>query len=671
MTSFAPPLFILFGAISIAIGMYVLFQQPQRQSNRAFFLFSFGIALWIGGFGLFIITHAQAFTHVLNFGGLLLVIGVTWFALAFPQPTRLALHPLVFWSPLVLGGSALLLTDSLIAQVSFSERGTMTVTHGAGIIAWSLLLLSYVAISIYILVRRFMHADRTDRVRLWLVYTGIIVFVLSSIIFDAILPALFGITSLNYLGPLASLFFLVSAAYAIVRHEFLDIRLVIQRSLIYSLSFFLLTTLYVTALLFLQYIFQIKTNIAAPLSAGIVLFLGVYSLPYLEMYFRKVTDRWFFKDGYDYFSVLEELSDILNKNLSLRPLVMQSLTVLNHSFKPTYAYFLRSGQVECFSHDNCTCTTISEHRHTDEVQISIQSHSIPIGSYVLGPRRSGDPYTREDLLLLRAFGNNATVAFEKAELHQKLREYTNTLEEKVEERTLHLQKLQAHQREFFDDVSHALQTPLTVLKSGLELLRNPEARLSNTCAAMDRSIDDVSRLIHSILHLARIDTHVPINTGTGFNLSELVERLVEYVEVIATNEGISLSSSIQPDLYIYGHAAQIEEAITNVVSNAVKYTSGRERKEIQLLVEAREDEIHITIKDTGIGMSASELEHIFDRFYRAPANMKHHKGFGIGLAITKRIIDGHAGTIRFESNPDSGSTVLITIPSATQKTDHS
>jgi signal transduction histidine kinase len=133
-------------------------------------------------------------------------------------------------------------------------------------------------------------------------------------------------------------------------------------------------------------------------------------------------------------------------------------------------------------------------------------------------------------------------------------------------------------------------------------------------------------------------------------------------------EEVRLSLFVSPDCLASGSRAQLEEAITNILSNAIKYTSGCARKEVEIRLSRGEVLHELQVNDTGIGMSKEQTQHIFDRYYRASLTATQ-KGHGLGMAITKRIIDQHHGTIAVESQPGAGSRVLIFIPAASRADD--
>jgi signal transduction histidine kinase len=295
------------------------------------------------------------------------------------------------------------------------------------------------------------------------------------------------------------------------------------------------------------------------------------------------------------------------------------------------------------------------------VQVKADGHAL--GEYILGPKRSGDPYTEEDCTLLRTFASQAMVAFQKAELYQELRNQNETLEETVEERTRDVRKMVAQKSEEYDDISHALLTPLTVLKSAVELLKSGRAAPDTTVYVnMERSVDDLSNRARSLINLSRIGPAYAESTVELFDISACLSRIVEYVGTIAHEQDILLTKDIQTSLMVRGNQKQIEEVITNLLSNALRYTKESAVSSIHITLMKSGGTIILTVKDTGIGIAPDELKHLYDRFYRAENTRENTSGFGLGLAITKRIVNSHNGTIGIESALGIGTTITVRLP---------
>ncbi len=213
------------------------------------------------------------------------------------------------------------------------------------------------------------------------------------------------------------------------------------------------------------------------------------------------------------------------------------------------------------------------------------------------------------------------------------------------------------------DISHGLQTPLTIMKGELGLLKK-QGYDNKKIESIDRSIDRISTFIYQLLALAHLDTSEKSLRTEKLNLSELVHNLSEDLSVIAHKNNILLTcTTTSPKIVVIGRKDKLEDLVTNIVGNAIKYMSPDSQKIIQVEVRQTASDAILTIRDTGIGIEKHDLPHIFNRFYRAEdSDLNEAKGAGLGLAICKKIVDIHNGTIHAESLPGKGSAFIITIP---------
>lgn len=655
-----PYIYISICTVAFLEAIYILIHRPSSASNQAFFVFASGTGIWIGGMGALLLTHSFVFVDILNTGGLLAVIGITWFSYSFPEQKPYPASPLLFWAPLFLGGAYLICSRQIIARVFFLPEGTMAVTQGIGMPAWAFLLSAYVLIAMARFYRSFRMSTKDDAARIFLIYIGICVFLSCSIMFDVLLPGFFSFTSLNSVGPISAIVFLCAIAYSLIAKTFLDIQLAIQRGLIFTFCFAFIACVYALFLVLIDSLFVQEAHFAYFIVASLTILVGIYTFPRIETYFRNVSDPLFFKKDYSYFSTLDELTRILNENLDLRSLVVQSLQVLEKTFRPTYAFFIQINTIQCYSHEACTCKRPLDSQ--SDVQVPIRSGQELVGTFLIGARKSGDRYTREDEALLRTFERAASIAFEKAQLYEQLQNYTEGLETEIENKSAHLERLH-HQQEFFNDISHALQTPLTVLSGNLEQLSG-KSGIEELYENLYKAYSDISRLVQSILRIAGIENQ-QLNDTIRFDLSELLGQIVQYVRIIADMEEVELSLHSNSNCFVTGSRTQLEEAIANILSNAIKYTSGCVRRKVEVRL-SRGDVLHkLQVTDTGVGMTMEQSQHIFDRYYRARTSKQ--RGHGLGMAITKRIIDQHRGTIAIESQPGVGTRVLMFIPAVTQE----
>jgi signal transduction histidine kinase len=218
--------------------------------------------------------------------------------------------------------------------------------------------------------------------------------------------------------------------------------------------------------------------------------------------------------------------------------------------------------------------------------IPIISRARNLGSIVIGGKLSGEGYVRKDIDLVENFSTQFATAYEKAALYAKVAAYSEHLEQKVEERTLEVERLREEERQTMHDISHGLQTPLTILKNEIESLRQGSPGIPEL-AAVERSIDVTSKFVNDLLKLSRLELNqdAPLER---LDLSELLLDLVEYIEIVAAEQNISIRSSIEDRCEVRGSGEDLREAFTNVISNAVKYMGkeGAEMRTIEITATA-------------------------------------------------------------------------------------
>lgn len=217
------------------------------------------------------------------------------------------------------------------------------------------------------------------------------------------------------------------------------------------------------------------------------------------------------------------------------------------------------------------------------------------------------------------------------------------------------------ERQFIGDIAHELKTPLATQRSNIEVIRSKDRDKKEYINALDETLIDNKRMsgtLENILNLAwseaDVTTHFEI-----FNLSELLEEIRDLATKMASSKKIQIMGEATPNIKIHGKRDKLFHAIVNIVDNAVKYT--HEKGTVFITLHKTLHKVHLQIKDTGCGISKSDLPHIFERFYRGSKNDKT-SGSGLGLAIAQAIISSHHGKIDIESKVGHGTTVSISFP---------
>ncbi len=526
---------------------------------------------------------------------------------------------------------------------------------------------------------------------------GFIVLFVGCGAFSVVLP-LVGELRFYTLGTTFSLVFIVLSSYAIFRHQLLDIRIVIQRGVIYTLLISTVVLVYVAALGILQSFFHTLEDELYAISSIATSLFGIFTVPPLERFFRKKTDRYFFKDHYDFAQTIHDLSKILNNNMDARHLIEQSLRFLEARLHIQSIYFFTPKLRTRFNRQEMRFQAIGQNvsqalldevgklravitipdllrqltkqgapELTFELRSLLAEYQIALylplvvdddvtGILAVSQKLSGDPYTVTDLRLLNTYAYQAAVALQKASLYEQVRDYTLNLEEKVKQQTAEVRHLQEQQGRSMLDVAHGLLTPITVLKSEVEALRRA-APDSHAFDGFDRSIDRVTVFIRSLLRLAKLETTVQ-EQPTLIDMSGLMLGLVEYFYVIAEQSQIRVLAQIEPSIFLLGQRTELEELVTNLVSNSMKCIANQ--REIAIRLKRDAETIRLEIEDSGIGIRPEDVACVFERFRQInDPRLPAQTGNGLGLAISKKIVERHGGEIDITS--DYGKRTVVTV----------
>jgi signal transduction histidine kinase len=249
----------------------------------------------------------------------------------------------------------------------------------------------------------------------------------------------------------------------------------------------------------------------------------------------------------------------------------------------------------------------------------------------------------------------------------------NTMADRVQESVEIIRHDRDRSRDFLADVSHELRTPIAALRTFNELLRerageDPTAR-KEFLEASGVQLERLDWLAQNLLDLSKLDSGLVLLDLRPDDIRSTVEQAVEQAEAAARRRGIDLTVQLpEHPLRIRHDPVRVGQVVANLVGNAVKFTSRGGR--IAVDVEPAPEGVKIVVTDTGVGIDASELPHIFERFYRGTrANEARGSGSGLGLAIVKSIVEMHGGTVSVESRLNTGSTFTVVLPRDPRRAD--
>ncbi len=248
---------------------------------------------------------------------------------------------------------------------------------------------------------------------------------------------------------------------------------------------------------------------------------------------------------------------------------------------------------------------------------------------------------------------------------------TETLANRVAQRTAELQQANAQlqvldqlKSKFVSDVSHELRTPVTNLGMHVYLLEHasPEKR-DYYIGALREQVTRLTSLVENILQISRLEIGKAKITFTPLNLNNIARQVIDAHRPRADLKGIQLT--LIPDDRVpafLGDYNQMSQVLTNLVANAVNYTSTGEVT-VTLIADLEASEIILRVQDTGMGILPEDIPHLFERFYRGVlAGQSNLPGTGLGLSIVKEIVDLYDGKIDVESEPGKGTTFIVHLP---------
>jgi heavy metal sensor kinase len=223
-------------------------------------------------------------------------------------------------------------------------------------------------------------------------------------------------------------------------------------------------------------------------------------------------------------------------------------------------------------------------------------------------------------------------------------------------------------RRFSTDVSHELRTPLTSIRGQLEVALFTAKTKEQYRDAIVNALQDVDRLssiVRALLLLSQSEAGHLVLKFLRLNLSETVREIVDQFQIPAEDAGVTLDAELPGEVWVDADRVQMERLVANLLSNGVKYTprGGKIRVTLRALAGEQGDTVEMCFSDTGQGIPAESLPHIFERFYKVPGG-DPEKGLGLGLSFVAWIVRAHHGKIEVESELGAGTRFRVLLPAS-------
>jgi signal transduction histidine kinase len=228
-------------------------------------------------------------------------------------------------------------------------------------------------------------------------------------------------------------------------------------------------------------------------------------------------------------------------------------------------------------------------------------------------------------------------------------------------------------RRFTADASHELKTPLAVLRADVERAMHVPQGSNEQLVALEEALQETTRmatLVESLLTLARADEGRFDLHRERVELLPLARDVFETAVILGEDAALKVTMPVAQDATVDGDPTRLRQLLLNLITNAIKYTP--RGGEVELSLVRSDHEVTFSVRDTGIGIAAADLPHIFERFYRADrvrSRTDERGGFGLGLSISQWIAQAHGGSLTVQSRLHRGSTFTVTLPLASDEPD--
>lgn len=721
--SLTMPVVLLFiAAVSlIALVTVVIMAQHRERLHYFFALFMVASAVWALGLASFLLVRNSELAYlsavvyyiaaaVIVYALLLLVISIP--ARRQDEENKIVINRSAFFLaiPILVMIIFAILPNGLIKVVNIGAQNTATLQMTTYSI-YTFVFLTYSTVSSFLMFYKLRRANDPKYRRQLLYIAGSSLFGIGfGSFFDLILPLL-GNYYLIWVGPLCGIPVVVTMFYSILRHGLFDIRRVVIRTVTYILSIITLAGIYYLIVFAISELFvkqsgSFEQNI---ISAGIAIILAFAFQP-IKRFFDKLTNRVFYRDNYDSDKFFSELNRILTLTTDLRGLLLRSANEISITLKTEQAFFvvrredeshISSGtdhhstlpkldikKIDEYTKQNNGKTIIRGLLLTDKIGDEMKrlmiSHRIElilplllsdkiIGYLCLGDQKSSK-FTLRDVNILEMASDELTIAIQNALAVQEIREFNETLKQRIANATVELRasnrmlrQLDKAKDEFVGMASHQLRTPLTSVKGYISMVIDGDAgKITDSQKQLldeaFKSSERMVNLINDFLNVSRIQTGKFMLEKSPVDLSKLVEQEIDSLQSNATAYNLKFIYNQPKDFpMIDMDESKIRQVVMNFIDNSIYYSHENATVAIKLLVES--GEAVFKVEDSGIGVPVSERSQLFTKFYRASnARIKRPDGTGVGLYLAKKIIDAHDGKIISSFNKGSGSTFGFRLP---------
>jgi len=610
--------------------------------------------------------------------------------------------------------------DLLLKEAIIEEGGNVMLLFKPGHIVYAIIFSLYFLVTLVVLFIKLLKSSGIVQKQVILIFSGLLISGILGMIYNLILPLL-GNYKLVWVGPQFTVIFLALIFLGIVKYQLFNIRLLLGKvsftfttSIIMFLGFIFFT--FLNGILF-KNLFSLEYLVFGLFCA--ILFVSFYE-KYRGFILYKIQSK-IISPGFDAISVLKDYNTKMGKMSTRNDVLSQFANTIKTTLYPKYiSVITRDGQeiinkqyVEYRDIDYkmifetvekevdlknrkhlalATLVGILQNENSSAV-LSLQSFVKELESNdlilllpivyegellaicVLGKGySSSSTYIEEEIDFLESIVNTTAVYLTRAILYEQLEQFNFSLQQKVDEKTkelqtkvIELQDARRKENDMIDIMGHELRTPATVVKLNVELLQkyikeNPQ-EFGKYVDRIKQAVETEIGLINTLLTSAKLEGNKVEIRHERVNVKDEIEMSIHGHERDIKGD-ISVYTNVDSNLpEAYADRIRVAEVLNNLISNAIKYT---EKGSITISATSGDNNIIVSIKDTGKGISKEDLSKLGNKFYRVDnyldSNIVRPGGTGLGLYITFGLVRLMGGTINVQSEVGKGSTFTFTLP---------
>lgn len=725
---------VLIGLITIAnllILLLVHFRSPRLTSIRFFKLATIAVFLWCLSMVMYRyfsiennIEYAVFWARMLYAVASIIPLAFVLHALTFPND-RIKTKMII---PLLLVGGIYfminLLSSFIVESVDLSTVGEKSIIFASFYyFSFPLYISSLFFLAYVIYFRKLNHVTGIYRYQLRLIFVGLLISSFVAMVSNLILPT-FGYFNLNWLGQVMTTVWIIVIGYAIIKHRFVDFKLVVIRSLSYVLSLsFVVMGLGLLIIALTDQLFNTARSGTEVLFLVSLISLAIVLFQPIKSGFDSITQSLFHSGSYDIKDIFQEITLAISTHLNISELSKSISKVFLEKMKTKKSSILildekskqiwsdgklkveteqMDGLIDLFASKSARAREnilvmdemLDEKllnammTFNAEIIVGLSFREKIIGLLLLSEKSSGTHYSEDDLKTIAIVGPELGIALANSMAYEEIRNFNITLKEEVEHATKKLKAANARllqldklKDEFVSLASHELRTPMVSIRNYTWMLLNGKAgplkpKQKEYIHRVYESGTRLSRLVNSMLNISRIESGRIILNVERADIYEVVKSVLTEIEGKAKSQSIKIvvEKSIKdlktkrelekpPSVLI--DIDKIKEVIINLVGNSMKFTKPGGKIIVSFAVD--ELYVHVRVKDDGIGLTEEEIPQLFKKFGMIKETYLMTtgtvQGTGLGLYICKSIIDMHGGSIGVMSEGrQKGSTFSFTVP---------